>query len=192
MRAVLTPYRVMASIVGVLLIILVLIGLPLHYGHLLNEARFPKGGSAEQLGATISATLGVAHGWLDMAFLVVAFVLSRRAGWDLTFTLTTMLMGTVPILSFWAEHRATVDVRRRIAAQEAAARGAGQCPAVAAPSAPQPRLPPSSSEAAGCSVLSRSACCGRCRRPGIVPDLLLGCPSAPSTVRSLRPTRAPA
>lgn len=119
MRAVLTPYRVMASIVGVLLIILVLIGLPLHYGHLLNEDLFPKGGSAEQLGATISATLGVAHGWLYMAFLVVAFVLSRRAGWDLTFTLTTMLMGTVPILSFWAEHRATVDVRRRIAAQEA-------------------------------------------------------------------------
>lgn len=107
----------MANIVGVLLIILVLIGLPLHYG-------FPKGSTPETVGATISATLGVAHGWLYMIFLVVAFTLSRRARWDLWFTVTTLLAGTVPILSFWAERRATRDVRRRLAAEEQAAASA--------------------------------------------------------------------
>ena len=125
MKALLTPYRVMASVVGVLLIVLVLVGLPLHYGHLLHEDLFPKGGTAEQLGASISATLGVAHGWLYMIFLVVAFLLSRKAAWDLTFTLTTMAMGTVPILSFWAEHRATRDVRARIAAESVPAGAPG-------------------------------------------------------------------
>lgn len=128
MKAVLTPYRVMASIVGVLLIILVLVGLPLHYGHLLHEDLFPKGGSAEQLGATISATLGVAHGWLYMIFLVTAFLLSRKAEWDLGFTIATMALGTVPILSFWAEHRATEDVRARIARAEAVPAGAPGSP----------------------------------------------------------------
>jgi integral membrane protein len=119
-KAALTPYRIMASIVGVLLIILCLVGLPLHWAHLLNEDLFPKGGSAETLGANISATLGVAHGWLYMIFLVAAFVLSRKASWDLKFTIVTLVCGTVPILSFWAEHRATQQVRSQLAMQEPA------------------------------------------------------------------------
>ena len=54
-----------------------------------------------------------------MIFLLFAFMLSRRAEWRPGFTLVTLRAGTVPILSFWAEHRATKDVRRRIAAEEA-------------------------------------------------------------------------
>jgi integral membrane protein len=115
-KSLLTPYRVMANVVGVLLIILVLIGLPLHY-------LFPDGSTPETIGSNISQYLGVAHGWLYMIFLVAAFLLSRRARWDLWFTATTLLAGTVPILSFWAEHRATRDVRRRIAAEEGAEAG---------------------------------------------------------------------
>jgi integral membrane protein len=102
----------MATIVGVLLIILCLIGLPLHY-------LSPEGSQAEAIGDGISQYLGVAHGWLYMIFLIAAFVLSRRAGWDLRFTAVTLLLGTVPVLSFWAEHRATRDVRARIAAESA-------------------------------------------------------------------------
>ena len=117
MRSALRPYRFLASVVGVLLIVLCLVGLPLHYGHLLHENLFPVGGAAESLGAAISQYLGVAHGWLYMLFLVAAFVLSRRAGWDLQFTAVTLLCGTVPILSFWAERRATQDVEARIAAE---------------------------------------------------------------------------
>jgi integral membrane protein len=120
-KSLLTPYRVMATIVGVLLIVLVLIGLPLHY-------LSPDGSQAEAIGDGISQYLGVAHGWLYMIFLIVGFMLSRRAGWDLSFTAVTLLAGTVPILSFWAEHRATADVRARIAAQESAPAGAGSTP----------------------------------------------------------------
>ena len=101
MKAALGPYRAIATIVGVLLIILCLIGLPLHY--LSQEG----GSQAEAIGDGISQYLGVAHGWLYMIFLIAAFVLSRRAGWDLRFTAVTLLLGTVPVLSFWAEHRAT-------------------------------------------------------------------------------------
>ena len=113
MRATLPPYRVMAGIVGVLLIILVLVGLPLHY-------LSPDGSQAEAIGNGISQYLGVAHGWLYMIFLIAAFVLSRKADWDLRFTFVTLVCGTVPILSFWAERRATRDVQSRLAATQSA------------------------------------------------------------------------
>ena len=115
MNRTLTAYRVMATVVGVLLIILCLVGLPLNELHHLNPAWFPVGTSAQNLGDDISKYLGVAHGWLYMIFVVVAFTLSRRARWDIGFTLVTIICGTIPILSFWAEHRATERVRREYA-----------------------------------------------------------------------------
>ncbi|MGI9157313.1 MAG: DUF3817 domain-containing protein [Marmoricola sp.] len=111
MKRVLTAYRVMATVVGVLLIVLVLVGLPLNELHRLNVAWFPEGSAAQDLGAFVSTYLGIAHGYLYMIFLVTAFLLSRRASWTMPFTLVTLLCGTVPVLSFWAEHRATAKVR---------------------------------------------------------------------------------
>lgn len=127
MKSLLTPYRVMANIVGVLLIVLILVGVPLAnfdgspmWGVFSATPELTTPGSdAHQLGEWITHTLGVAHGWLYMIFLLFAFMLSRRAEWSPGFTVVTLLAGTVPILSFWAEHRATKDVRRRIAAEEA-------------------------------------------------------------------------
>ena len=104
MKSALTRYRVMATVVGVLLIVLILIGVPLKY--LTTE-----GSDLQQLGEWITTYLGVAHGWLYMIFLVMAFLLARREKWDVPFTLTTLVCGTVPVLSFWAEHRATARVR---------------------------------------------------------------------------------
>lgn len=104
MNAALTRYRVMATVVGVLLVVLILVGMPLKY--LTGEGTDP-----QQLGEWITSYLGVAHGWLYMIFLVTAFLLSRRAGWPLPFTIVILLAGTVPVLSFWAEHRATARVR---------------------------------------------------------------------------------
>lgn len=121
MKAALTPYRIMASIVGVLLIVLCLIGLPLHYGYVVFPDLLPEGGTAWQWGADISKYLGVAHGWLYMIFLIVAFILSRKANWDLRFTAVTLICGTVPILSFWAEQRATRQVRAQLVGEPAAA-----------------------------------------------------------------------
>jgi integral membrane protein len=106
-------YRVMANVVGVLLIVLVLVGVPLKY---LTE----EGTRLQLTGEWITSYLGVAHGWLYMIFLVTAFLLSRKARWDLPFTITTLLCGTVPVLSFWAEHRATARVREQLATTPAA------------------------------------------------------------------------
>ena len=115
----LTAYRVMATIVGVLLIVLCLIGVPLAnfdgtpmWGIFESTPTWVTPGSdAQNLGELITTYLGVAHGWLYMIFLFSAFLLSRRARWDLPFTLVTLVCGTIPIVSFWAEHRATQRVR---------------------------------------------------------------------------------
>ncbi len=121
MKSTLTAYRVMATVVGVLLIVLCLVGLPLHYAHVVNPAWLPVGSTGERIGDAIARYLGVAHGWLYMIFVAVAFTLSRRARWDAGFTLVTILCGTVPILSFWAEHRATRRVRAQLAERHAVA-----------------------------------------------------------------------
>lgn len=119
LRRPLLAYRVMATIVGVLLVVLVLIGVPLAnfdgtgmWGIFSSTPEIWAAGSgAHDLGEAITEYLGVAHGWLYMIFLVSAFILSRKARWPIGFTLVTLLCGTIPILSFWAEHRATARVR---------------------------------------------------------------------------------
>ncbi|GAA4687958.1 DUF3817 domain-containing protein [Nocardioides nanhaiensis] len=115
-RTPLRAYRVMATVVGVLLVVLCLVGLPLHYGYVVSDAAWlaKDSGTGWQLGSDISEYLGVAHGWLYMIFLFCAFWLSRRARWELGFTAVTLLSGTVPLLSFWAEHRATRRVRAQV------------------------------------------------------------------------------
>jgi integral membrane protein len=109
----------MATVVGVLLIVLVLIGVPLaNFDGSSMWGVFPAtpelvtpGSDIQELGEAITSYLGVAHGWLYMIFLVTAFLLSRRARWDWPFTAVTLVCGTIPILSFWAERRATSRVR---------------------------------------------------------------------------------
>ncbi|MEO5710351.1 MAG: DUF3817 domain-containing protein [Nocardioidaceae bacterium] len=114
LQSALTRYRVMANVVGVLLIILILVGVPLKY---LTE----EGTNPQLTGEWITQNLGIAHGWLYMIFLVMAFMLSRKARWSIGFTLVTLACGTVPVLSFWAEHRATAQVRAQLAEHEPAA-----------------------------------------------------------------------
>ena len=109
-------YRVAANVVGVLLVVLVLVGVPLKYAHVPFPALWPVGSRPQELGEGITEYLGTAHGWLYMLFLVLAILLSRRARWDLSFTLVTLLCGTVPVLSFWAERRATRRVREELSA----------------------------------------------------------------------------
>ncbi|MBJ7358352.1 DUF3817 domain-containing protein [Nocardioides sp.] len=119
MRGALLRYRVMANIVGVLLVVLILVGVPLaNFDGSGMWNVFPStpglvtpGSDAQELGESITLYLGTAHGWLYMIFLVTAFWLSRQADWDLGFTAVTLICGTIPLLSFWAEHRATARVR---------------------------------------------------------------------------------
>jgi len=122
-RGTLLRYRVMASVVGVLLVVLILIGVPLAnfdgtsmWGFIPSTPSWVTPGSgAQDLGEAITHNLGVAHGWLYMIFLVTAFLLARKALWEPGFTVVTLICGTIPVLSFWAEHRATQRVRREFA-----------------------------------------------------------------------------
>ena len=102
--AVLTRYRVMAWIVGVLLIVLALVGVPLKY-------LTAPGSDPQRVGEAITMYVGIAHGWLFMVYLVTAALLARAAHWRPMFTITTMLAGLVPVFTFLAERRATAAVR---------------------------------------------------------------------------------
>lgn len=101
LKPALTRYRVIAYIVGVLLIVLTI-------GTIMKYA----GGSD-----AIVAVVGPIHGFLYMVYLVLAFLLARQARWGLWFTLLILLAGTVPFLTFVAER---IVVRRITEAQSAA------------------------------------------------------------------------
>jgi integral membrane protein len=89
-------YRVLAPVVGVLLAILVFIGVPLKY--------IPAEGSALQtFGSDVTAVVGVGHGFLYMAYLVVAFLLWRQTRWPLPFAVLVLLAGLIPLVIFWVE-----------------------------------------------------------------------------------------
>lgn len=92
MRSALTRYRIIAYIVGVVLIVLVVIGMPLKY-------------LADQ--PVIVETVGPAHGFLYMVYLVAVFDLARRARWSIGRTALVMLAGTIPFVSFYAERVVT-------------------------------------------------------------------------------------
>ncbi|SFP33653.1 integral membrane protein [Geodermatophilus dictyosporus] len=94
--AALTRYRVMAWVVGVLLVALVLVAVPVKY---LGEVDEPV------------AVIGTLHGWLYAVFFVTACDLALRARWTLRGTVLILLAGTVPILSFVAERIATRKTR---------------------------------------------------------------------------------
>ncbi|WP_052462296.1 DUF3817 domain-containing protein [Nigerium massiliense] len=105
-RKSLTFYRVMAWVVGIQLVVLICVGVPLKYF----------GGND-----AVVVTLGPLHGWLYMVLLISAYLLGRRVDWPWMRLILIALAGTVPFLSFVAEHYATKDVRRRIALAEAGA-----------------------------------------------------------------------
>ena len=94
--AALARYRVMAWVVGVLLIALILVAVPLKY---LADIEGPV------------SVIGTAHGWLYAIFFVTACDLALRARWTLRGTVLILLAGTVPLLSFVAERIATRKTR---------------------------------------------------------------------------------
>ena len=90
MQGALTRYRIIAWIVGVVLIALVVVGMPLKY--LADND-------------SVVAGIGPAHGFLFMVYLAATFDLSRRVNWPFKRMILVMLAGTVPFLSFWAERK---------------------------------------------------------------------------------------
>jgi len=81
----------MAYIVGVLFNALVFVGLPLEY----------------LAGQTWVAAGWTAHGFVYVLYLLAAFMLTRRLGLSLRHTLTVLLAGTIPIMTFVVERWVT-------------------------------------------------------------------------------------
>ena len=94
--AALTRYRVVAYVVGVGLLVLVLVGVPLKY-------------AADQRG--VVAVVVPLHGFLYVVYVLLALKLAVRYRWSPVRALLVMLAGTVPFLTFVAEHYVTRWVR---------------------------------------------------------------------------------
>lgn len=107
-RRALTRYRVMAWIVGVMLLLLVA-GMVLRYGLGVIETTAP---------------IAIAHGWLYMIYVILALDLCIRMRWNLLRMAFVVLAGTIPFVSFVAEHKVTQWVNAEIADHESAAAAA--------------------------------------------------------------------
>ena len=103
MKNLFNAYRVLALVVGVLLAFCSLVALPLKY-------LAADGSDLQQFGESASI-MWVAHGWVFMVYVVVAFLLSRKAGWTIGFTILALVAGLIPLLIFWVEHVVTQRFR---------------------------------------------------------------------------------
>jgi integral membrane protein len=97
--AVLLRYRVMAYVVGVLLLVLVFVGVPLQYG-----AGKP----------AVVAVVGPIHGLCYIVYLAAAYDLARRGRWTIGQVLAVVVAGFVPGLAFVVERRVTRRVRHEM------------------------------------------------------------------------------
>ena len=92
----LRAYRIAAWVTGIGLVILVFIAMPLKYffGHPL-----------------LTSIVGMAHGFLYMAYIVITLLLAERCRWRPIDALVILACGTIPLASFFAERRVTARVR---------------------------------------------------------------------------------
>ena len=97
-------YRVLAIVVGILLTVLVFVAMPLKYFA-------TEGSSLQVFGADLTTVVAIAHGYLYLAYLVVAFLLWRQTRWPLPFAVLVLAAGLLPILIFFIEHAVTRRVR---------------------------------------------------------------------------------
>ena len=98
MRSALIRYRIIAYIVGVMLLVLLFVAMPLKY-----------------IGDDPSAmnVVGPLHGFLYVVYLLGAFDLARRVRWSLGRMVLVALAGTIPFLSFYAERKASHELAGR-------------------------------------------------------------------------------
>ncbi len=91
-RSVLTRYRVMAYVTGVLLVLLTL-GCVAKYGLQIDGA------------AGFVTAVGIAHGWLYVIYLIFAFDLGSKARWPFGKLVWVLLAGTIPTAAFVVERK---------------------------------------------------------------------------------------
>ncbi|NIK55474.1 DUF3817 domain-containing protein [Kribbella shirazensis] len=97
-RGALTRYRVIAYVVGVMLLLLLFVAMPLKY-------------LADNPGAM--NVIGPMHGFLYVVYLLATFDLFRRVHWSFPRLVLMALAGTIPFLSFYAERRTSHELLGR-------------------------------------------------------------------------------
>ena len=95
-------YRIMAYVTAVLLILLCA-AMVLKYGHFLGL--WPEGSATQGTGTTWVTTIGIAHGWLYMVYLLVAVVATTQLRVPMGRMLLVLLAGTIPFGAFFAERK---------------------------------------------------------------------------------------
>jgi integral membrane protein len=93
------PYRILAYVVGVVLVVLVLVAVPLKYA-----ADVPQ----------LVQLVGPVHGVLYIVYLLATFNLATKAKFSWRRTVLVMLAGTIPFVSFVAERSVTAGLRPRL------------------------------------------------------------------------------
>ena len=103
MESALKPFRVLAYIVGTMLLVLVTC-IVLRYGFDIEQP---------------SKIVSPIHGFLYMLYLVATMNLGMKARWSWPYIVGVMLAGTVPLLSFVFERKVTRRVEAELAAAPA-------------------------------------------------------------------------
>ncbi|GAA2132210.1 DUF3817 domain-containing protein [Kitasatospora kazusensis] len=104
-QSVLTRYRAMAYVTGVLLVLLTL-GVIAKYVLGISGA------------AGFTTAVGIAHGWLYVVYLVFAFDLGTKAKWPMGKLVWVLLAGTVPTAAFFVERKVSREVAPLVVAPE--------------------------------------------------------------------------
>lgn len=103
-------YRVLAPLVGVLLLTGVVAVLLCGQIESLTLYDVPTTSLAFRIGQPLTIVWAF-HGWFYIAYLIVAFMISRRAGWTLPFFGLMLIAGLIPGLIFWVEHHVVQKLR---------------------------------------------------------------------------------
>lgn len=102
MKNLFNAYRVLALVVGVLLVVGTLGSL---CKYLLED-----GTGLQQLGDDLTP-IWLVHGWIYIVYVVVAFLLSQKARWSIGQLVLMLVAGLVPVLIFWVERRVVQRLR---------------------------------------------------------------------------------
>ncbi|MFE7647669.1 DUF3817 domain-containing protein [Streptomyces phaeoluteigriseus] len=101
-KSVLTRYRVMAYVTGVLLVLLCLC--------MIGKYVLDLDGAADA-----TRVVSIAHGWLYVLYLVFAFDLGSKARWPVRKQLWVLLAGTVPTAAFFVERNVSRELEAKVA-----------------------------------------------------------------------------
>jgi len=105
-KSVLTRYRTMAYVTGVLLVLLTL-GVIAKY--LLDVSG----------AAGFTSVVGIAHGWLYVLYLVFAFDMGSKAKWPFGKLAWVLLAGTIPTAAFFVERKVSRELEPLVSGAEA-------------------------------------------------------------------------